>query len=386
MKKKVSHPAWAMVQMNCVPPVEDLAVQLGVASLKEGLSEEEAKERLKWVLKKRQKRLGKGMGKNMVVWRPYWDQTCPLPRLRYRVRRGGAVMDGVDLRELVPGDVVLLEAGQRVPGDSRVISLGPHGGAVLDDTQISGNSALTLSEGPSHAEAYHSSNRLFGGNYLVSGSVEILLLSIFPAVTVEQIYNYSLEPCPKWIDESLWRKIPRLLREKIPLLGLWIDRPTDLAVLWKESSCIIAPERYLDGTTTRVVDGILEAHMDLIVLTSGPDDIEAQKPALREVRSSRDKGGKGLLIRVGMGDSSYSACCAKLWYVTPYRGVIYLGAKERRESMHMVDWASSHSLAFSDVDDTPRIMDFTKGHGGLFLLPDPLEVLLQVKRFLSTLG
>ncbi len=39
-----------------------------------------------------------------------------------RVRRGGAVMD-ITSRQLVPGDIVLLEAGSVVPADSRVIEL-----------------------------------------------------------------------------------------------------------------------------------------------------------------------------------------------------------------------------------------------------------------------
>jgi Ca2+-transporting ATPase len=54
-----------------------------------------------------------------------------------RVRRDG-VVGVVDATELVPGDVVLLEAGERVPADGRVIL---SAGALVDESSLTGESA-----------------------------------------------------------------------------------------------------------------------------------------------------------------------------------------------------------------------------------------------------
>ncbi len=56
---------------------------------------------------------------------------------RVRVHRGGAPRE-ISAKELVPGDVLLLAAGQRVPADARLVE---HGGLRVEEAALTGESA-----------------------------------------------------------------------------------------------------------------------------------------------------------------------------------------------------------------------------------------------------
>ena len=66
-----------------------------------------------------------------------------------RVRRGGELRE-VAAAELVPGDIVLLAAGDRVPADGRLIET--HGGVEIDESALTGESQPVAKEARTTAE------------------------------------------------------------------------------------------------------------------------------------------------------------------------------------------------------------------------------------------
>ena len=74
-----------------------------------------------------------------------WSRACALRQMlprSARVRRGGAVLQ-VPAEELVPGDVVLLEAGDRIPADARLVF---SVGLEADGPRLTGESAPVAKE------------------------------------------------------------------------------------------------------------------------------------------------------------------------------------------------------------------------------------------------
>ncbi|MCC6065234.1 MAG: cation-translocating P-type ATPase [Thermofilum sp.] len=88
---------------------------------------------------------------------------------RAKVVRGGAVQQ-VDARELVPGDIVLLEEGDRVPADLRLIEAEE---LEVDESPLTGESAPVEKDPgavlPPEAPVYERVNMAFMGTYVVRG-------------------------------------------------------------------------------------------------------------------------------------------------------------------------------------------------------------------------
>lgn len=86
------------------------------------------------------------------------------------VRRAGTVVE-VDSEELVPGDIVLLSEGDKIPADIRIIE---SDSARADESILTGES-VPVSKSETTLEKdkqiYEQANMLFQGSFLVSGSV-----------------------------------------------------------------------------------------------------------------------------------------------------------------------------------------------------------------------
>ncbi|MEJ5254878.1 MAG: HAD-IC family P-type ATPase [Acidimicrobiales bacterium] len=94
---------------------------------------------------------------------------------RVRVRRDGQVQE-VDAEELVPGDVVLLEAGDRVPADGRLIVAV---NAAVDESALTGESQpvdkQTAPLPPADLPIADRSNLAFMNSTVVRGRIEMLV-------------------------------------------------------------------------------------------------------------------------------------------------------------------------------------------------------------------
>jgi Ca2+-transporting ATPase len=88
---------------------------------------------------------------------------------RAKVVRGGAVQQ-VDARELVPGDIILLEEGDRVPADLRLIEAEE---LEVDESPLTGESVPVEKDPgavlPPEAPVYERVNMAFMGTYVVRG-------------------------------------------------------------------------------------------------------------------------------------------------------------------------------------------------------------------------
>jgi P-type Mg2+ transporter len=123
-----------------------------------------------------------------------------------RVRRGGKVMT-VASRDIVPGDIVLVEAGDRLPADVRFILVQ---GLEIDESLMTGESAGThkkvaaLDVPPT--EMYEAQNIGFAGTVVTAGRGEGIVfatgqetaLGEISSLTVEKEHKTEFE---KWIAE-----------------------------------------------------------------------------------------------------------------------------------------------------------------------------------------
>ena len=86
---------------------------------------------------------------------------------RVAVLRGGAGLD-VDAVDIVPGDMVLLREGDKVPADARVVETSR---LTVNNSLLTGESdSRTLTDAPCEGELLDSSNLVFAGTLVVSGS------------------------------------------------------------------------------------------------------------------------------------------------------------------------------------------------------------------------
>lgn len=94
---------------------------------------------------------------------------------KVRVRRSGEVKQ-IESTDLVPGDIILLSEGEKVPADARITHL-EH--LQVDESSLTGESipvdkhSSTLS---AEKQVYEQDNMLFQGTYILSGSTEAVVV------------------------------------------------------------------------------------------------------------------------------------------------------------------------------------------------------------------
>lgn len=132
-----------------------------------------------------------------------------------QVRRGGAV-HALDARYLVPGDIVLLEEGDKVPADARVIDTVS---LRVDESQLTGES-LPISKLSSTLqgtkEVYEQTNMVFQGSFVVGGSGEVLVVATGSQTEFGRIARLSSEP--KSVS-PVQQKIDRLVTQIVAGTG-----------------------------------------------------------------------------------------------------------------------------------------------------------------------
>lgn len=93
---------------------------------------------------------------------------------KVEVMRGGEVHT-IDAEELVPGDIFLINDGEKVPADARIISID---NLRADESMITGESIpVTKQADPLHEtkEIYEQNNMLFQGSFIVAGQATALV-------------------------------------------------------------------------------------------------------------------------------------------------------------------------------------------------------------------
>ncbi|MGE0201250.1 MAG: cation-translocating P-type ATPase [Candidatus Melainabacteria bacterium] len=131
-----------------------------------------------------------------ILWRTQQHQTEHLGSDAVEdshcdVRRNG-VKTLVSSRDVLPGDILLLSAGQIVPGDARLIE---SDGLKVDEAVLTGESTLV----PKDAEAYHApdeeviyrSNMVFAGTRVKTGSAIAVVTTVGQHTVMGQITHMA---------------------------------------------------------------------------------------------------------------------------------------------------------------------------------------------------
>jgi len=129
-----------------------------------------------------------------------------------KVLRGGVVTT-IPAREIVPGDVVLLEEGDRVPADARIVEAED---LEVDESPLTGES-VPVEKSPEEAlppetPVYERRNMVFAGTYVVGGRAKVLCVATGMETELGRIAA-SLE-------EVETGKTP--LEEELDRFGRWI--------------------------------------------------------------------------------------------------------------------------------------------------------------------
>ena len=128
--------------------------------------------------------------------------------LRVDVVRGGA-LEQREASELVPGDLILLEEGARVPADCRVLE---SAGLRVNNATLTGESvAVALHAGPSvEADAKRATNVALAGTSVVSGHGRVLVTATGPHTELSRIARLAQAMRPGL--SPLQREITRVTR------------------------------------------------------------------------------------------------------------------------------------------------------------------------------
>jgi len=122
----------------------------------------------------------------MVSATIYYIQRISTERILRSLQRKDAhivdvIRDGtthqVDASDLVPGDILLIEEGEKIPADSRLLSVSSF---RVDESQLTGESLpieKQTEELPDNKEVYEQSNMVFQGSFVVGGQATALVIA-----------------------------------------------------------------------------------------------------------------------------------------------------------------------------------------------------------------
>jgi Mg2+-importing ATPase len=133
-------------------------------------------------------------------------------QVRVTVRREGR-MSEVPLDAIVPGDVVVLEAGSALPGDGRILAAR---GLFVDESALTGESfPVEKRPGPSAAEAPLPSRAgsVFLGTHVVSGAATAVIAEVGERTAFGEMSRGLARPAPETAFERGTRRFGYLLLE-----------------------------------------------------------------------------------------------------------------------------------------------------------------------------
>jgi Mg2+-importing ATPase len=144
-----------------------------------------------------------------------------LVQIKATVRRGGEERD-IPVEEVVPGDVVLLNAGDVIPGDALILTSND---LFVDEAALTGETfPVEKVEGavPAEAQLAQRKNSLFMGTHVVSGSAEALVVFTGAGTVFGQIADTLRLKAPETEFERGVRRFGYFLMEVTLLLVVGI--------------------------------------------------------------------------------------------------------------------------------------------------------------------
>jgi Mg2+-importing ATPase len=207
---------------------------------------------------------------------------------RARVRRAGAELD-VLVDELVPGDIVLLNAGDLVPADCRVLEAND---LDVDESSLTGESfPVPKSAAAASAEAPAADRRsaLFQGTHVVSGTATALVITTGRATVYGDLAHELERRRPESEFERGVRRFGYLLLEVMAVLVLIVfasnvalDRPVLDVFLFSLALAV--------GLTPQLLPAIVS-----VTLAQGARRMAEAGVIVRRLVSIEDFGGMEVL-------------------------------------------------------------------------------------------
>ncbi|MFZ1258496.1 MAG: cation-transporting P-type ATPase [Candidatus Saccharimonas sp.] len=132
------------------------------------------------------------------------------------VRRGGREIN-VDASELVPGDIILLFEGDKVPADARVIDAIA---CSVDESQLTGESLpIGKSSGAlaKNLAIYEQANMVFQGSFVVAGEITAVVTATGNSTEFGKLATLSTTVTP---ESPVQQKIDRLVTQLVAAVGI----------------------------------------------------------------------------------------------------------------------------------------------------------------------
>ena len=211
-----------------------------------------------------------------------------LVRVEAEVRRDGRVRS-LPLEEIVPGDLVLLNAGDLVPGDSLIL----HSNQLLVDEAALTGEAYPVHKQPGVVEEAtplaRRTNCLFSGTHVVSGAAEAVVVRTGAATELGRISKHlEQKPTRTGFEQGLNRFGLMLIRATAVLLvaifavNLALSRPLVDSLLFSLSLAV--------GITPQLLPAIVS-----ISLSQGARRMARVKVIVKRLDAIEDFGGMDVL-------------------------------------------------------------------------------------------
>ncbi len=112
-----------------------------------------------------------------------------------RVRREDKIYE-VEAHDLVPGDIMLLYEGNKVPADGRLLKCN---GLKVDSSSLTGESEpIKLSTTSTHENMIESKNMVFSGSLINSGDGEVLVCYTGMSTQIGKIVQLTKDVSSKY--------------------------------------------------------------------------------------------------------------------------------------------------------------------------------------------
>lgn len=185
----------------------------------------------------------------------------------------------IDTAKLVPGDIIILAEGERIPADGRVIATTQ---LRVNESQLTGEpKPIKKHTDPAHSEApiYERSSMVYQGSFVISGTASVVVTATggdteFGAIAKLVKKDDLISPIQKKIDTLISQIITVILSISVVILGLSLLRGMEL----------IEATRFVLALAVSAVPESLPVAIS-VVLVLGMRRMAAKKALVQTMRS-----------------------------------------------------------------------------------------------------
>ena len=219
-------------------------------------------------------------------------------RIAIAIRNGKEVE--IDTTEIVPGDIVLISEGEKVPADGRILNSNQ---LQVNESQLTGESDAVLKstdEINKEAQIYERTNMVYQGSFVVSGNAIFAVTATgnkteFGAIASLVKKNELVSPIQKKIDNLLSKIITVVLAVSIVAFGLALVRGMD----------IIEATRFVLAITVSAIPESLPVAIS-VILVLGMRRMAAKKALVQTMRSIETIGAVTTIATDKTGTLTYN--------------------------------------------------------------------------------